>query len=219
MYGERVIGKGFDSLWAIGYYCGSAGHVSQEAVKRYVQEQEGKDVFEYSVFGNPEQVVSVNISRTWAMPNKNTFQIKPIGNLISKYRLDNISHGLWLDPFPYPYQEDALVYLAKFHDNFVEGVLFDPPYSPRQLKECYQSYGMALHDTKSSVWSNWKDEIARVIKPGGLCISFGWSSNGLGKSRGFEIVEILMVAHGGNHNDTICVVEKKLKEVTAEYPP
>ena len=39
------------------YYCGSAGHVSQEAVKRYIQEQQGKDVFEYSVFGSPQQKI------------------------------------------------------------------------------------------------------------------------------------------------------------------
>lgn len=31
-----------------------AGHVSQDAVKRYILEQEGKDVFEYSIFGNPK---------------------------------------------------------------------------------------------------------------------------------------------------------------------
>ena len=47
-------GKVFDSLWVIGYYCGSAGHVSQEAVRRYINEQQGKDVFEYSIFGNSE---------------------------------------------------------------------------------------------------------------------------------------------------------------------
>jgi hypothetical protein len=68
-----------------------------------------------------------------------------------------------------------------------DGVLFDPPYSPRQLKECYDNLGLVLHDTKSSVWKSWKDEIARVIKPNGLCLSFGWSTNGLGKNRGFEI--------------------------------
>ena len=44
--------KGFDHLWATGYYCGSAGHVSQDAVRRYIEEQQGKDVFEYSVFGD-----------------------------------------------------------------------------------------------------------------------------------------------------------------------
>ena len=139
------------------------------------------------------------------MPNLRTFQIKPISELIVKYKKE----GLWIDPFPYPYSKDALEYLQNYHDSSVDGVLFDPPYSPRQLKECYDSMGMVLHDTKSSVWSNWKDQIARVIRPGGLCLSFGWSSQGLGKNRGFEIIEIMLIAHGGNHNDTIVVVEKK----------
>lgn len=49
--------KEFPFLWARGYYIGSAGHVSQEAVKRYILEQQGKDVFEYSVFGNPKQKI------------------------------------------------------------------------------------------------------------------------------------------------------------------
>jgi len=29
----------------------------EEAVKRYINEQEGKDVFEYSVFGSPQQKI------------------------------------------------------------------------------------------------------------------------------------------------------------------
>jgi putative transposase len=43
--------KSFPNLWAVGYYIGSAGHVSQDAVKRYILEQQGKDVFEYNVYG------------------------------------------------------------------------------------------------------------------------------------------------------------------------
>jgi len=31
--------------------------VSTQAVKRYIQEQEGKDVFEYYVFGSPQQKI------------------------------------------------------------------------------------------------------------------------------------------------------------------
>ena len=50
---NQHFGKGFDNLWARGYYCGSAGHVSQEQVKRYIQEQMGKDVFEYDIYGRP----------------------------------------------------------------------------------------------------------------------------------------------------------------------
>lgn len=29
-------------------------------------------------------------------------------------------------------------------------------------------------------------------------------------NRGFEMIEILLVPHGGSKNDTICTVEKKL---------
>ena len=53
---KQHFGKGFDNLWARGYYCGSAGHVSQEQVKRYIQEQQGKDVFEYDIYGCPTQL-------------------------------------------------------------------------------------------------------------------------------------------------------------------
>lgn len=150
---------------------------------------------------------NIIMNRKWAMPNSRTFQIKPIAEIIEKYKKE----GTWIEPFPYPYSKDALEYMAEFKDASIDGCLFDPPYSPRQLKECYESQGMVLHDTKSSVWKSWKDEIARIIKPQGLCLSFGWSTNGLGKERGFEIIEILLVAHGGNHNDTIVVVEKKVK--------
>lgn len=48
--------KRFDALWARGYYIGSAGHVSQEQVKRYIQEQMGKDVFEYDIYGCPAEL-------------------------------------------------------------------------------------------------------------------------------------------------------------------
>ena len=49
--------KKFKNLWARGYYCGSAGHVSQEQVRRYINEQEGKDIFEYNVYGNPQMKI------------------------------------------------------------------------------------------------------------------------------------------------------------------
>jgi len=53
---KQHYGNGFDNLWARGYYVGSAGHVSQEQVKRYIQEQMGKDVFEYDIYGCPDHL-------------------------------------------------------------------------------------------------------------------------------------------------------------------
>ena len=64
----------------------------------------------------------------------------------------------------------------------------------------------------SAGWtSSIKNEAARIIKPGGKAICFGWNSMGLGKNRGFEIIRILLVPHGGSKNDTIVTVERRLR--------
>ena len=52
-------------------------------------------------------------------------------------------------------------------------------------------------------------KVDALIVPGGVVLSFGWSSNGMGKTRGYEMFGILLVAHGGAHNDTIYLVERK----------
>lgn len=38
----------------------------------------------------------------------------------------------------------------------------------------------------------------------------GWNSAGFGKVRGYVFEEILLVAHGGAHNDTIVTVERRM---------
>ena len=64
-----------------------------------------------------------------------------------------------------------------------------------------------------SVQSSWRtkhiNEISRIVRPGGIVMCFGWNSSGIGKKRAFELIEILLVAHGGIHNDTIITVERK----------
>ena len=171
----------------------------------------------------------MKMDRKWAMPNHNTFSIKPIKEIITKY----IS-GVWIDPFSREspeeikkfcitndldpsfdadYHLESLEFLNQIEDNFYDGVLFDPPYSPRQISECYKGVGKKVHqeDTQSSFYTKRKESAAKKVKVGGYSISFGWSSGGLGKKNGFEIVEILLVAHGGAHNDTIVTVERKMK--------
>lgn len=167
----------------------------------------------------------MQINRIWAMPNKNTFSIKPIGQLISRhlsgYSIDPFANSnklAWqtndLDPqYETDHHLDALEFLKMFADSSVDTVLFDPPYSPRQVSECYKSLDMTVNmqTTQSSFWGNMKKEIARITAPGGKVITCGWNSGGAGKSNGFEIIEVLMVPHGGWHNDTIVTVEEKTK--------
>jgi len=108
---------------------------------------------------------------------------------------------------------DATDFLKMFGDNSVDMVLYDPPYSPRQVSECYKKFGKTvdMKTTQASYWSKQKEQIGRIVKKGGYTITCGWNSGGIGKKYGFEIVEILLVAHGGWHNDTIVTVEKKVK--------
>ena len=105
---------------------------------------------------------------------------------------------------------DALKFLQTFDDNSVDGVLFDPPYSPRQVQECYEGISGDLKwDGRMTFWSKAKDEVARIVKPRGKVICCAWNSMGLGQGRGFEMTRILLVPHGGSRNDTIVTVEIK----------
>lgn len=164
------------------------------------------------------------IERIWGMPNKNTFDVFPIKKLLE----EEVKEGLWIDPFANKnkvaqitndlnpefdtdYHLDALDFLKTFEDNSVDGILYDPPYSSRQVSECYKDFGYEVTNetTRTTFWTKQKAEITRILKPGGKVISFGWNSGGVGKTNGFTITRILLVPHGGWHNDTICTVEVK----------
>lgn len=166
----------------------------------------------------------MKINRVWAMPNKNTFDIKPINDLINKY-----AFGTIIDPFANKnkigtitndldeqydtnYHMDALDFLKMFNDEIIDTVLYDPPFSPRQVSECYKKLGKSVNmeTTQASYWSKQKEQIGRIVKSNGIVITCGWNSDGIGKKYGFEIIEILLVAHGGWHNDTIVTVERKI---------
>jgi hypothetical protein len=168
----------------------------------------------------------VRIERIWAMPNSRTFNIKPIADLLKE---EQAGVGNWVDPFSggsnlaqftndlnpqikADYHEDALDFLKRFPDNKVDGVLYDPPYSVRQVAECYKMVGIPVtqETTRSDFYTKIKLEIARITKRGGKVISFGWNSGGIGKTLGFEMTRILLVPSGGIHNDTIVTVEIKI---------
>lgn len=169
----------------------------------------------------------MEIKRVWQMPNSKTFKIKPIHDLIKKY-----ANGIIIDPFANDsklatitndldesfetdYHMDALDFFKMFDNNSVDTVLYDPPYSPRQVSECYKKLNMTvdMKTTQSSYWSKHKKEISRIVHKDGIVISCGWNSGGIGKKYGFEIQEILLVPHGGWHNDTIVVVDKKIYDI------
>ena len=161
------------------------------------------------------------------MPNSKTFKIKPIKDLIGRYvNYVDLFHEeiIVADPFANDmsiketftkkvkyvsndldtscrtdYNLDATDFLKQIATESVDVLLYDPPCNT-----------VDMTTTQASYWGDQKKEIARIMKKGGTVITFGWNSGGIGKSNGFQISEILMVAHGGWHNDTICTVDVKL---------
>ena len=167
----------------------------------------------------------IKITKSWAMPNSQTFSIPPIKAFVEKY-IDGAA--VIVDPFANSckygtitndmntsfdtdYHLDALDFLKLQSSESADVVLYDPPYSLRQVSECYKGVGkeVTMETTQSSWRAKHLDEIARITKPNGVVLCFGWNSAGVGKKRGFEQVEILLVAHGGSKNDTICSAEVK----------
>lgn len=121
----------------------------------------------------------IQISRIWAMPNKNTFDIKPIRSLI----MEEMGAGVWIDPFANKNKLASITndlnseYDTDFHMDALDFL----------KSECYHNvgYDVTNETTRASFWGNQKKEIARIVKPGGKVITFGWNSGGIGRKHGF----------------------------------
>ena len=109
------------------------------------------------------------ITRKWAMPNKNTFSVLPIKNLIEKYLTNCIS----IDPFANTsrlakitndlnpeyetnFSMDAIDFLKKFDNESVDFVFYDPPYSLRQVSECYKGVGIKVTQKNNTIKLEYK---------------------------------------------------------------
>lgn len=171
----------------------------------------------------------MKFSRFWAMPTADTFDCEPIKGFVQKYLLKS---KVSVDPFARNSRLATITNdlnpetLADYHmDAFdflnwqvaclvsPDLVLFDPPYSLAQCKEVYAGVGREFLQSDAQQvgrYTQERDVIAKMITPEGVVLSFGWNTIGMGKGRGFEIEEILLVCHGGAHNDTICMAERRI---------
>lgn len=167
----------------------------------------------------------MKMTRIWSMPSKWTFEVKPIKELLSRY---GVGRG-WIDPFcgqsslaeyrndlnpknnHAQYHMEAIDFLL-LKDWDILGAIFDPPYSLTQVSRSYNDVGLKFNSKENPTggFPKVKGRLSALLKSGQFCISFGWNTCGLGKKNGMEIIEILVVCHGGNRNDTLVTVERKL---------
>lgn len=164
---------------------------------------------------------NVHFEVAWSMPSRWTFSVPPIKRFVEKWLVGaavvvdpfcgQSSYGTLRNDLSNDGGMDAAEWceaLVATHERKADAVLFDPPYSPRQIAECYQAVrrNPTMEDTQSArLYRRVREPLKRLLKPGGVALSFGWQSSGFGKE--FETREILLVRHGGAHNDTICVAQ------------
>jgi len=165
-------------------------------------------------------------SRVWQMPTADTFSAPAVGAWVKSYLSKSKCS---VDPFARnkrwathtndinpatgaEHHMDAEAFLFMLRDKGVrcDLAILDPPYSPRQIKECYQSAGIkcGMRETQNAaLYARVRHAVSQILTPDAVVLSFGWNSCGMGKKYGMEIIDVLLCCHGGAHNDTICIAE------------
>lgn len=171
---------------------------------------------------------SASFSRVWSMPSADTFSVPPIGDMVQRYLKASKSS---CDPFARnkrwatytndlnpntkaEYHMDAEDFLRMLVGKGIrcDLALLDPPYSPRQISECYQAAGIkcGMKETQNAaLYARVKNAMAEVLTDDAIVLSFGWNSAGMGQKHGCDIIEVMLVCHGAAHNDTICLAERR----------
>ena len=174
----------------------------------------------------------MKFSREWAMPNPNTLSIPPISDFASRHLAGrkviidpfakNNRHGTLrndLDPdtdAEYHLEAEEFLFTLIAEGVKADAAIIDPPYSPRQMSEVYNKVGMKKGieaSQNAALYKRTRTLLMQLIKPDAVVLSFGWNSAGMGVKRGFEVIEIMLVAHGGAHNDTICLAERQMPQL------
>jgi hypothetical protein len=163
------------------------------------------------------------MSTAWAMPSRWTFQQRPMPLGPAAIIVDPFcGTSKWAthsnDLAQGGIDAEAYCHSLIQCEIVADAVLFDPPYSPRQISECYKSIGKPVtgKDTQNAaLYARVRRPLEALLRHGGIALSFGWQSSGFSKER-FYTSEILLVQHGGAHNDTICVAQRK-REQGSEY--
>ena len=173
------------------------------------------------------------------MPSADTFNISPIAGFVQSYL---VRSKISVDPFArnkrwathtndlnpdtaaeHHLDAEKFCNMMTSRGVFADLVIFDPPYSPRQISECYKQVGrtVGMEETQSAVlYQRVRGAILPICTADAVVLSFGWNSVGMGKGHGFELIELMLCCHGGAHNDTICIAERRIEnsvEATLDF--
>jgi hypothetical protein len=127
-----------------------------------------------------------------------------------KVRLEEVDElRVDIDPdTPADYHMDAYEFVMREQERgtIYDTVLLDPPYNLRKSREKYDGRWIGA-------FTKIKNVLPSILAPEGRVITLGYDTVGMSKSRGFEKIAVCVVCHGGDHNDTLVVVERKVSDI------
>lgn len=146
-------------------------------------------------------------------PVLNMFAGKTRLSILQEFRVDIVeefedkgkihkTHADWIgDAREFPKEYAGLILFKDFKPFKV--ALLDPPYNVRKSREKYGGRTIGSFTRIKNDLNNIMDRKSRVI-------TWGYSSVGMSKSRGYELTEVLLISHSGDHSDTIVTVEDRI---------
>jgi len=162
----------------------------------------------------------MNFQYEWCMPNKWTFDMKPILAFIEselfkhkKVLIPFAGKKRWIahsgityidieDDRPQPYLlGDCLEILPTLKDKY-SLIILDPPFSFFQAVHSY-------NNIKMQDITRVKQLCDKLLTTNGVMIHCGFNSTGMGKKYGYIKKDLLLVNTGGSHNDFIILKEVK----------
>jgi hypothetical protein len=148
-------------------------------------------------------------SYTFEMPKlKFWIESQCIGKVLNlfggKVRLnvDEISNDIDIN-MKTDYHMDVIEFVDSWKGKPFDTIVLDPLYNWRKAKEKYEGRMIGQYPQL-------KNKLLSIITKDAIVISLGYDTVGMSKSRGFEKIGICVICHGGDHHDTLCVVEKRI---------
>lgn len=164
------------------------------------------------------------VNLTWMRqpPRKYTFDTEPIANWVRsvtqegmvlnlfagrnrlyEFSSNIIEHRVDLDPTVNPtfnMDAESFIQYAKKENYKYNTIILDPPYNLRKSVEKYGGRYM-------SNFQKIKEDILDLLLDSTNVITCGYNSVSMGENRGFSVNDILLISHGGSHNDTVITNE------------
>jgi len=164
--------------------------------------------------------VNMDFEYVESPPNKWTFQPKKVRRFVEKElegRVLNLFAGKTKlrhseeivrndisEDIKADYHFDAVNVDEKLNGEMFDTVILDPPYNVRKSREKYNG-------TYQGKFKAIKDKVSKLVNVGGKVLTFGYDSTGMSNSRGFRKEKIYLINHKGDHNDTICLMERRIQ--------